>query len=248
MLWLLEVPLASFLIAPDWTPRAIDRANAWVSRHAHEFAVRGFAIVGALLTLKGLIGLVGRTWPDLISAQAPRRRAAGAALGKDPQKTQPEWQPTPRRSTGGFCFSASARQPKDASLSRPSLARELSDECFQVRSRSRRARCMCDSGATRAQRETGSSYCRERCVRCEHLLSGSPASLRSQVPPIPAGQTSLFRLALALVTVLLAGPDSATRVAAGRRSGAAPPTGRRRCGRGWRPSSGAQTVSDRLGV
>ena len=28
MLWLLEVPLASFLIAPDWTPRAIDRAKA----------------------------------------------------------------------------------------------------------------------------------------------------------------------------------------------------------------------------
>ncbi len=59
MLWLLEVPLASFLIAPDWTPRAIDRAKAWVSRHAYEFAVRGFAAVGALLILKGLIGLVG---------------------------------------------------------------------------------------------------------------------------------------------------------------------------------------------
>lgn len=28
MLWLLEVPLASFLIAPDWTPRAVERAKA----------------------------------------------------------------------------------------------------------------------------------------------------------------------------------------------------------------------------
>ncbi len=59
MLWLLEVPLACFLIAPKWTPQAVDRAKAWVSRHAHTFAVRGFAIVGALLIIKGLIGLLG---------------------------------------------------------------------------------------------------------------------------------------------------------------------------------------------
>ena len=58
MLWLLEVPLASFLVAPDWTPRAIDRAKAWVSRHAHMFAVRGTAAVGVLLVIKGIVGLV----------------------------------------------------------------------------------------------------------------------------------------------------------------------------------------------
>ena len=58
MLWLLEVPLASFLIAPEETPRAIDRAKAWVSRHAHMFAVRGFAAVGVLLVIKGIVGLV----------------------------------------------------------------------------------------------------------------------------------------------------------------------------------------------
>jgi len=58
MLWLLEVPLASFVIAPDWTPRAIERAKAWVSRHARVFAVRGFAAVGALLVIKGIVGLV----------------------------------------------------------------------------------------------------------------------------------------------------------------------------------------------
>lgn len=58
MLWLLEVPLASFVIAPDWTPTAIERAKAWVSRHAHVFAVRGFAAVGALLVIKGIVGLV----------------------------------------------------------------------------------------------------------------------------------------------------------------------------------------------
>jgi hypothetical protein len=58
MMWLLEVPLACFLIAPDWTPRAIDRAKAWVSRHAHMFAIRGTAALGALLIIKGIVGLV----------------------------------------------------------------------------------------------------------------------------------------------------------------------------------------------
>jgi Sap, sulfolipid-1-addressing protein len=59
MLWLLEVPLACFLIAPDWTPGAVERAKAWVRRHAHLFAVRGFAALGTLLVIKGLIGLLG---------------------------------------------------------------------------------------------------------------------------------------------------------------------------------------------
>jgi Flp pilus assembly protein TadB len=58
MLWLLEVPLAAFLVAPSWTPRAIDRARSWVSRHAHVFAVRGFTALGALLIIKGVVGLV----------------------------------------------------------------------------------------------------------------------------------------------------------------------------------------------
>lgn len=58
MLWLLEVPLASYLLAPEKTPEKIDRAKAWVSRHAHMFAIRGFAAVGALLIIKGIVGLV----------------------------------------------------------------------------------------------------------------------------------------------------------------------------------------------
>jgi Sap, sulfolipid-1-addressing protein len=58
MLWLLEVPLASFVVAPTWTPRAIERIKSWVSRHAHVFAVRGFAAVGALLVIKGIAGLI----------------------------------------------------------------------------------------------------------------------------------------------------------------------------------------------
>ena len=58
MLWLLEVPFASFLIAPEWTPRAIERVKAWVSRHAHRFAIRGSAAIGVLLVIKGIVGLV----------------------------------------------------------------------------------------------------------------------------------------------------------------------------------------------
>jgi hypothetical protein len=58
MLWLLEVPLLSFLIAPEETPERIDRAKAWVSRHAHTFGVRGSALVGVLLIIKGIVGLV----------------------------------------------------------------------------------------------------------------------------------------------------------------------------------------------
>jgi hypothetical protein len=38
MLSLLEVPLVSFLIAPDWTPRAIERGKVWVSRHSRTFS------------------------------------------------------------------------------------------------------------------------------------------------------------------------------------------------------------------
>jgi Sap, sulfolipid-1-addressing protein len=59
MMWLLEVPLVSFLVAPQWTPHAVDRTKSWVSRHARVVAIRGSATVGLLLIVKGLIGLLG---------------------------------------------------------------------------------------------------------------------------------------------------------------------------------------------
>jgi hypothetical protein len=58
MLALLEIPLVCFVIAPDWTVRAIDRAKAWVSRHAERFAVTLLTVIGLLLVLKGVIGFV----------------------------------------------------------------------------------------------------------------------------------------------------------------------------------------------
>ncbi len=57
MLWLLEVPLICFVIAPEWTPRAIERAKLWVSRHSHMFAIRGLTLFGVLMIIKGIIGL-----------------------------------------------------------------------------------------------------------------------------------------------------------------------------------------------
>ena len=58
MLWLLELPLACFAIAPGWTRVAVDRATVAVRRHAYWVAVWGLTLVGALLVVKGIIGLV----------------------------------------------------------------------------------------------------------------------------------------------------------------------------------------------
>jgi hypothetical protein len=58
MLALLEIPLACFLIAPEWTPDAIERAKGWIGRRGRRLAVEGLRVIGALLILKGVLGLV----------------------------------------------------------------------------------------------------------------------------------------------------------------------------------------------
>jgi hypothetical protein len=58
MLSLLEIPLLGYAFAPDATPRAVDNAKAWVSRHWHRFAFRGLLIIGVALIIKGIIGLI----------------------------------------------------------------------------------------------------------------------------------------------------------------------------------------------
>lgn len=58
MLALLEVPLICFVFAPDWTPRVIDPAKAWIGRHSRRFAVTFLTVVGALLVLKGVLELL----------------------------------------------------------------------------------------------------------------------------------------------------------------------------------------------
>jgi hypothetical protein len=58
MLWILELPLLGFLIAPDRTRGAVDRTKAWVFRSGRRVAVWGFSIIGVLLVVKGIIGLI----------------------------------------------------------------------------------------------------------------------------------------------------------------------------------------------
>jgi hypothetical protein len=58
MLWLLEVPLVCFLVAPDWTPGAVERSKAYIGRHGRRFAVRALMVVGLALVVKGIVGLI----------------------------------------------------------------------------------------------------------------------------------------------------------------------------------------------
>lgn len=59
MLVLLEAPLISYTVAPDWTPNAIDRAKAWVGRHWRRAAVVFLTAMGAALVARGIVGLIG---------------------------------------------------------------------------------------------------------------------------------------------------------------------------------------------
>jgi hypothetical protein len=58
MLVLIELPLLGYLVAPEATPRTVDRFKAWFARRARHYAVIGLTVIGAALVLKGLVGLV----------------------------------------------------------------------------------------------------------------------------------------------------------------------------------------------
>jgi len=58
MLMLLELPLLGFVVAPDWTPGAVERAKAWVGRNGRTAAIIALTAIGAALVIKGIIGLV----------------------------------------------------------------------------------------------------------------------------------------------------------------------------------------------
>jgi len=58
MLMLLEIPLISYTVAPDWTPDAIDRFKAWFNRNSKKFGFRLAAGVGLLLIVRGVIELL----------------------------------------------------------------------------------------------------------------------------------------------------------------------------------------------
>ncbi len=58
MLMLLEVPLLCYLLAPEWTPKAVERFKRALREHGRGWAVRGAAIVGILLIARGAITLI----------------------------------------------------------------------------------------------------------------------------------------------------------------------------------------------
>jgi hypothetical protein len=55
----LELMLIGFAVAPDWTPKAIERFKRWFATHWRRIAVIGTAIVGILLVVRGMIELLG---------------------------------------------------------------------------------------------------------------------------------------------------------------------------------------------
>jgi Sap, sulfolipid-1-addressing protein len=58
MLMLLELPLLSYTIAPEWTPRAIEGAKATLRRRGRVWATRAALVFGGLMILRGVFALV----------------------------------------------------------------------------------------------------------------------------------------------------------------------------------------------
>jgi hypothetical protein len=57
MLVLLEVPLISFTLAPEWTPAAVERFKGWLGRNGGRAAVVGATVIGIALIIRGVISL-----------------------------------------------------------------------------------------------------------------------------------------------------------------------------------------------
>ena len=55
MLVLLELPLISFVVAPEWTPTAIKRFKAWLAQHGKKALVVALTVVGVLLIVRGIV-------------------------------------------------------------------------------------------------------------------------------------------------------------------------------------------------
>jgi hypothetical protein len=52
MLVILELPLISFAVAPDWTPTAIERFKSWLAVSGGAALVIGLTIIGILFLLR----------------------------------------------------------------------------------------------------------------------------------------------------------------------------------------------------
>lgn len=58
MLLLIELPLIGYAVAPDWTPKAVAGFREGLNRHGRNWVVRGAAIIGILLIVRGIITLI----------------------------------------------------------------------------------------------------------------------------------------------------------------------------------------------
>ena len=58
MLMLLELPLIGYAVAPEWTPRTVDRFRTWFNQNTRELGSRLAAGLGLLLILRGVIELL----------------------------------------------------------------------------------------------------------------------------------------------------------------------------------------------
>jgi Sap, sulfolipid-1-addressing protein len=56
---LLEVPLIGFALAPERTQERVNDFRAWLSRNGRQVAIIGATVLGALVIVRGLIGLIG---------------------------------------------------------------------------------------------------------------------------------------------------------------------------------------------
>jgi Sap, sulfolipid-1-addressing protein len=56
LLLLIEIPLAGYFVAPERTVAAVQRFRAWLGRRGRRMAVVGFAVVGAFLVARGVVG------------------------------------------------------------------------------------------------------------------------------------------------------------------------------------------------
>jgi len=57
MLVLLEVPLIGFAVAPEWTPRMIERFKGWLARHGAKALVIALTVIGVLLIVRGIAAI-----------------------------------------------------------------------------------------------------------------------------------------------------------------------------------------------
>jgi hypothetical protein len=58
LLALVELPLISYTVAEDWTPRVVNRAQAWFSRNGRRVVIFAAAFIGAVLFVRGLSAML----------------------------------------------------------------------------------------------------------------------------------------------------------------------------------------------